>query len=189
MKKKVLMLLTVLMLVLDVVAVAAYWRNYNYLWTQNDTKIVAIIAAVCIIVCVIVGILSVMKARGNTITNIVIAASIVFVIGTLSCYIYNENARVEISADNVEKVIADTEYDEKQIAKFVEDINDGKYLKRNSDEEGITPDKMITIVMKDKKEMKLSYYGDNVIEVSYKDSGASDSYFMYSKNVAAAFEK
>ena len=176
MKKKVLLIITVALLIIDIFLIALFWNNYMYYFGDVDMWTIGIFVGATILLESIIIVIHFLKLQENLLPKIVISISLLFIVITFTYRIYNDSVHYKLEYGNIVGIrTTDRDFNDEEIKNFVELFNDAKYIKRNlSCEEEVTPDRTISISLSDGEYISLCAFGEQIaVHItgrSYEDS-------------------
>lgn len=190
MKKKVLLVVSAVMLIIDILLVILFWKNYMYYISDVDHWALGVFVGVSLVVEGAIFVLHITKMQQNLLPKILISLSLIFVIITFTYKFYNDSVYCNIDSDKVIRLYSDDkEYDETEIKEFAKLFNSAKYIKRNPRQEVVgTPDNVIRFILEDDIWITLDAFGDQIaVQVSGRNYGDS-CYWMEQKDISKSFE-
>lgn len=186
MKKKVLLGVSAVMLIVDVLLVILFWKNYMYYISTVDEWALGIFLGVGIVVEGVIFLFHVTIMQRNLLPKILISLSFIFVITTVGYKFYNDSVHCNIDYDKVFMIYSDDkEYDEKEIKEFIKMFNNAKYIKRNLRQEVVgTPDNVIRIILVDGEMITLDAFGEQIaVQVSGRNT-EDQCYWMEQEDIS-----
>ena len=186
MKKKILLIISVVVFVMDILLVTLFWKNYMYYFGDVDMWTIGIFVGAAILIESMIIVIHFLKSQENLLLKVMISISALFMAITFTYKAYNDSVHYKLEYENIESIRSmDRDFNDEETKNFIELFNNAKYIKRNlSCEEEGTPDKTILVKLSDGEFVSLCTFGEQIAVHVTGRSYENSSYWMEQKEIS-----
>ncbi len=201
MKKRIMILVSLIFIIIDILVGISYWKNYGYYLSNVDKVALVEFFCICILVGMIVFVTNIIKGYGYTMVKVLISISLVLMIFVSTYQYYNQTIHYDLEVEDIESItiniaIEELRYEEfipsiikrklnkEEIERFVDNFKKAKYIKMNSDKkDSVELVNNIEVVLSDGSKILLSNYRDRIAVRIVTKNDKESCYWMVQEEI------